>query len=168
MYSMFPQFATILPFSVPLSFYPFSFFLFYHHSYTLFLFHAVKRRLIFMLPSPSSVCSGVQLYLPRICLVPGEHGWGLLRAAAESFQRRRRGQLLPIRHQVFPVFVLLSIFLCTRGLGITNLKGEVCRFRFLFAENKRKLPFSFFCKSVFRLRNSGNVETWACRHQTEN
>jgi hypothetical protein len=31
-----------------------------------------------------------------------------------------------------------------------------------FAENKQKLPFSIM--SVFRLRNSGNVETWTWRH----
>jgi hypothetical protein len=35
-------------------------------------------------------------------------------------------------------------------------------FRFALAENKKKLPFSV--SSVFRLRDSGNVETWTWRH----
>jgi hypothetical protein len=37
---------------------------------------------------------------------------------------------------------------------------------FLFAENKRKLPFSV--SSVFPLRNSVNMETWKWRHQAGN
>ncbi len=35
-------------------------------------------------------------------------------------------------------------------------------FPFPFAENKRKLPLSV--SSVFRMRNSGNMETWTRRH----
>jgi hypothetical protein len=48
------------------------------------------------------------------------------------------------------------------SVSIYSKQTEVCHFRFLFAENKRKLPFllvQFSC-----LRNSGNVETWTWRH----
>jgi hypothetical protein len=40
---------------------------------------------------------------------------------------------------------------------------RVSHFRFPFAENKRKLPFSV--RAVFQLRNSGNVEAWTWRHR---
>jgi hypothetical protein len=36
--------------------------------------------------------------------------------------------------------------------SVSSKQMEVCRFRFPFAANKRKLPFSV--SSVFRLRNS--------------
>jgi hypothetical protein len=44
----------------------------------------------------------------------------------------------------------------------TANQPEVCRFRFPFTEDIRKLPFSV--RSVFHLLNSGNVETWTRRH----
>ncbi len=50
---------------------------------------------------------------------------------------------------------LFSVSVCSKQM-------EVCHFRFPFAENKWKLPFSV--SPIFRLRNSGNMETWTWRH----
>jgi hypothetical protein len=52
--------------------------------------------------------------------------------------------------------LIFSISVCSKQM-------EVFRCCFSFTENKRKLPF--FISSVFRLRNSRNVETW--RHGDE-
>jgi hypothetical protein len=43
------------------------------------------------------------------------------------------------------------------SVSICRKQTEVCRFHFLFAANKRKLPFSV--SSFIHLRNSGNMET---------
>jgi hypothetical protein len=45
-----------------------------------------------------------------------------------------------------------------RLFSVGSKQTEVCRFCLLFAENKHKLPFPV--SFVFRLRNSGNLETW--------
>jgi hypothetical protein len=45
------------------------------------------------------------------------------------------------------------------SVSIVSKQAKVCRFHFLFAENKRKLPFSV---------RSGNMEMKIWRHQTEN
>jgi hypothetical protein len=50
-------------------------------------------------------------------------------------------------------------------ISVCSKQTEVFRCHFSFAENKRKLPF--FISSVFRLRNSRNVETWTWRHGDE-
>ncbi len=54
---------------------------------------------------------------------------------------------LPLRKTKVP----FSIFVCSKQM-------DVCCFHFLFAEDKRKLPFSI--SSIFHWWNSGNVETW--------
>ncbi len=50
---------------------------------------------------------------------------------------------------------LFSISVCSKQMGF-------CRFCFLITENKWKSPFPV--SSIFRLRNSGIVETWTWRH----
>ncbi len=43
------------------------------------------------------------------------------------------------------------------SVSVCSKQTEVCRFRFPFVENERKLPFSV--SSVFRLRKHGDMET---------
>jgi hypothetical protein len=49
------------------------------------------------------------------------------------------------------------------SVSVCSKQTEVCRFRFPFVENKRKLPFSV--SSDFRLRKYGDMETWSWSHR---
>jgi hypothetical protein len=76
--------------------------------------------------------------------------------------RHRWARLL--KHQTsFTVDRLPTRKKCPFPVSFFSKQTEVCRFRFSFVENKRKLPFSV--SSVLHFRNSGNVETWKWRHE---
>ncbi len=79
-----------------------------------------------------------------------------------SYVQNHRWAILLKQQSSITVFRLLTkenkllFFVCSKQM-------EVCRFRFPFPTNKQKLPFSI--SSVFRLQNSGNMETWTWRHR---
>ncbi len=103
-----------------------------------------------------------------------KHRWARFRKQQSSipfiFADKGKQRPFPVsvaaNDQKFAVYVFR--LLKTNGsllfrFSVCRKQREVCRFRFPFAENKRKLPFSV--RSFICLRNSGNVETWAWRHE---
>jgi hypothetical protein len=97
----------------------------------------------------------------KYCQCAGRQGRLFLSHICQHFVRFPRNKVSPWLFETAIVDYRLSFAdqgkqTSVFSVSVFSKQTEVCHFRFPFAKNKRKLPFSV--SSVFRVRNSVNME----------